>query len=67
MEFYKNNANDTIWWVDCPDEKGKWLFSFDKKKIFNMFSDYPYKLTADQKRVFDNENPYWRDFFADRK
>lgn len=67
MEFFKNNPTDKIWWVDNPSEKGKWLFSFDRKKVFNMFADYPHKLTADQKRVFDAENPYWRDFFADRK
>ncbi|MBR2141715.1 hypothetical protein [Anaerovibrio sp.] len=65
--FYKENKNDLIWWIDNPDVIGEWLFSFDKKKIFNLFSDYPWKLTKEQKEIFDRENPYWTDFFKDRK
>ena len=65
-EFYKENANDKIWWVDNPDVIGEFLFSFDKKKTFNLFQDYPWKLTAEQKELFDKENPYWKDFFKDR-
>ena len=65
--FYKNNPTDIIWWVDDPETVGIWLFSFDKKTVFNMFSDYPDKLTAEQKEIFDRENPYWRDFFIDRQ
>lgn len=53
--------------VDNPDVIGEWLFSFDKKTIFNMFRDYPYKLTAKQKAIFDKENPYWANFFKDRE
>lgn len=66
-KFYKNNPDDLIWWVDNPEVKGEWLFSFDKKHIFNMFRDYPYELTSEQKKIFDEENPYWADFFKDRK
>lgn len=66
-KWYKNNPSDIIWWVDNAEEvKGEWLFSFDKKEVFNMFADYPHKLTADQKAIFDKENPYWADFFKDR-
>lgn len=65
--FYKNKPSDKIWWVDNPERIGEWLFSFDKKRIFNMFSDYPHKLTPEQKQIFDKENPYWKKFFKDRQ
>lgn len=65
-KFYKENESDQIWWVDNPDEIGVWLFSFDKITVFNLFQDYPYKLTAEQKAIFDKENPHWKDFFSDR-
>lgn len=64
--FVKNNSDDRIWWVNNPETKGVWLFSFDKKHIFNMFADYPHNLTPEQKEIFDEENPYWKEFFADR-
>lgn len=64
--FYKNNPDDKIWWLEDSEQIGVWLFSFDKKKIFNMFEDYPQKLTSEEKRIFDAENPYWADFFKDR-
>lgn len=64
--FYKNNPTDQIWWIDNPDKIGEWLFSFDKKNIFNMFRDYPHNLTPKQKEIFDEENPEWADFFKDR-
>ena len=66
-KFYKENPDDKIWWVLNPETKGEWLFSFDKKTIFNMFADYPDKLTSEQKAIFDEENPYWAEFFSDRK
>lgn len=66
-DFYKNNPDDKIWWVNNPDTVGEWLFSFDKKKVFNMFADYPHNLTAEQKAIFDKENPYWKEFFSDRQ
>ena len=65
--FYKNKPSDKIWWVDNPERIGEWIFSFDKRKIFNMFSDYPHKLTPEQKQLFDKENPYWKEFFKDRQ
>lgn len=67
QRFYKNNRGDKIWWVDNSATVGEWLFTFDKKTIFNMFSDYPDKLTLEQKELFDKENPYWAEFFADRQ
>ena len=65
-KFFKNDPADAIWWVDTSDRDGVWEFSFDKKNVFNMFEDYPHKLTPEQKRIFDKENPFWADFFKDR-
>ena len=65
-EWYKNNDTDKIWWKDNPDVVGEWVFSFDKEIEFNMFRDYPHELTAEQKKIFDEENPYWAEFFKDR-
>ena len=66
--WYKNNETDVIWWLDNADEKvGEWIFSFDKVHTFNMFADYPHNLTPEQKDIFDKENPYWANFFKDRK
>lgn len=66
-DFYKQNKGDKIWWIDNLDTIGEILFSFDKKKIFNLYADYPQNLTAEQKALFDKENPYWADFFSDRQ
>lgn len=65
-EWCKNNDTDKIWWKDNPDVVGEWVFSFDKETEFNMFRDYPHELTAEQKKIFDEENPYWAEFFKDR-
>jgi hypothetical protein len=66
-KFYKKNPSDVIWWVDNSYEcRGEFIFSFDKKETFNLFSDYPWKLTAKEKKIFDKENPFWANFFEDR-
>lgn len=65
--LYKNNANDKIWWVDTSDRTGEFIFTFDKKTFFNLFADYPHKLSTEQKRIFDKENPFWADYFSPGK
>lgn len=65
-KFYKNNPDDKVYWVDNKDVIGEHLFSFDKKKVFNLFRDFPMRLTKDQVKVFCAENPEWAQFFADR-
>lgn len=66
-KWKKNNDDDKIWWLDNSDERiGEFVFSFDKKKKFNLFSDYPHKLTKEQKEIFDKENPFWADYFSGR-
>lgn len=66
-KFYKKQKSDKIYWIDDSDSVGNYMFSFDKKKLFNLFRDYPYGLTPYQKSVFDSENPYWKEFFKDRQ
>lgn len=65
--LFKKKEQDEIWWVDTSDRDGEWIFTFDKKVFLNLFADYPHRLTAEQKAVFDKENPEWADFFSDRE
>ena len=54
-------------WLPKSDKVGERLFTFDGKQIFNLFRDYPHALTPEQKILFDEANPFWADFFKDRK
>lgn len=51
--FIKNKESDSIFWVDQTEMKGEFMFTFDKKKIFNLFADYPHNLSPKQKKTFD--------------
>ena len=66
MRLYKQKEEDTIYWVDNVETIGEHLFTFDKKKIYNLFADYPQNLTQEEKEIFDKENPFWCDFFERR-
>ena len=70
--FAKNNTDDIIWWlsdVSMDDDEtailamGPMYFSFDKDTVFNVFEDYPDKLTEEQLKIFNKENPDWVDYF----
>ena len=63
--FYKKNPKDKIWWVDNGgDVKGEMVFSFDKKKLYNLFKDYPQNLLKEEKEIFDSENEFWKEYFG---
>lgn len=65
---YKENDYDKIWWVDTSwYAKGLMLITFDKKKFYNLFEDYPQNMTSEEIEIFDKENPFWEDYFSDRK
>ncbi len=66
-KFYKNYPTDKIYWVENKDCEGIWEFSYDKKKIYNMFADYPHNMTEEEIEIFDKENQLWKDFLANRK
>lgn len=75
-EFYKDNPNNKIWKVThyrlYDKEKGfidgnidvvlgELLVSFDKGKIYNLWTDYPHNFIKEEKEIFNKENPYWMD------
>ena len=66
-EYWEHREDgDTIWWLD-DGSIGTIVFSFDRKERFYLFRDYPWKLTKEQKEIFDRENPFWAEFFKDRQ
>lgn len=64
-DWYKEDENSKIWWVEELGVKGRHLFSFDKKKVYNLFADYPHNMTSEEVAVFDKENPFWADFLQE--
>ncbi|KAA9237488.1 MULTISPECIES: DUF7675 family protein [Aerococcus] len=57
-DWYKDSSESKIWQIDyIPKRIGPFLFSFDRKAIYNFWSDYPNKLTAEEKELFDKEFP----------
>lgn len=65
-EFYKDNPDDRIWKVSHIGYAGELLFSFNRKKIYYLWTDYPWKFTQEEKRIFYEEKPFWAEFFKDR-
>lgn len=55
-----SDSNDAMGW-------GDYVFSFDKKKVYWFFQDYPWALSHREKEIFDKENTYWKEFFKDRQ
>ncbi len=62
----KTDEGKRVTWIIDRNQKGEFKFTFDGEKVFSLFRDYPYELTPQQKRIFDEENPYWAEFFDDR-
>lgn len=66
--FYKENPKDKIYWYEFHDgEIGTHIFSFDKKKVYYLFRDYPDNMTPEEVALFDKENPFWAEFLSPRK
>ena len=53
----KDDENSKIWTITDLDARGVHLFTFDKKKFFSFWEDYPDNLTPEQKAIFDKEYP----------
>ena len=64
-EFYKKESSDKIWWIETgTDTIGEHLFTFDKKKVYNLFKDFPQNLTPEEVEIFLAENEFWKEFFS---
>ena len=57
--FRKDNENSEIWWTSKIADIGELNISFDKKKIYNLYKDYPYNMTEKEIEIFEKEEPYW--------
>lgn len=62
-DWYKEDEKGRVWWIDKLNSFGEYMFSFDRKKIYHLFGDYPHNLTKEEKAIFDEDEPFWRDFF----
>lgn len=65
LDPHKKSDSDKVYWLTKKDESiGEFLFSFDLKKVYNIYTDYPEKLSNEELRVFNKENPFWVDYFS---
>jgi len=64
--WVKNNPTDKISWKQANEDNMIFRFDDDPEIEYFLFADYPWKLTKEQKEIFDRENPFWADFFSDR-
>lgn len=67
MSAKTNELVQKFQWIEDPETIGEMRFTFDGKKIYNLFHDYPHALTPDEKEAFDQKNPYWVNYFKDRQ
>lgn len=66
-KFYKKEEDSELYWVANEGRIGEHLFSFDKKKIYNLFRDYPFNMTDEEVAIFDRNEPFWEEFMRERK
>lgn len=66
-DWYKHDFGDRIYWrnTEFGDlSNASFDFTFDKKKVFNLYIDYPEKLTPEQRKIFKKENRYLAEQFG---
>ncbi len=51
-----------VGWLDTSEYIGSMDFSIDGKRVFSMWKDYPWKLTREEKEIFDRDEPFWANF-----
>lgn len=66
--FHRVSPNGKVLWVERNDHtKGRLEVTFDQKKIYNLWSDYPDNMTKEEVEIFDEEEPFWAGYFSYRK
>lgn len=56
---FEREEGEEIWWVVNDGMIGPLLFSFDRQKVYNYWTDYPDKLSPEELEIFDREQPLW--------
>ncbi len=56
-DFYKNDLKSKIWEAGAIGRIGPTFFSFDKKKIYQFWEDFPWNLTDEEIYIFTKEDP----------
>ncbi|WP_438271513.1 DUF7675 family protein [Schaalia turicensis] len=64
-------SSQRVWSVtelsdDGSPLRGPILVTFDKRTIFNLWTDFPSKFTPEQIQIMREEQPYWYEFFMPR-
>ncbi len=64
-------SSQRVWSVtelsdDGSPLRGPILVTFDKRTIFNLWTDFPSKFTPEQIQIMREEEPYWYEFFMSR-
>ena len=54
--WYKRKKTDKVWWKHTT-QIGVWIFSFDKKKEYYFYREYPHALTDEELEIFNKDNP----------
>lgn len=63
-KIYRDSKDNKVWWLET-EALGESVFTIDKKKFYSLFGDYPEKLSVEEWLTFNDEYPYWRDFYED--
>lgn len=64
--LYRKNPDDKTLWLDNSGTIGEFVFTFDKVIFFNLFQDFPDRLSPKEYVTFCMENLYWKNYFLDR-
>ena len=63
----KDNENKRVWWTAPVGTVGTVLFSFDGKRLYNLWRDYPFNLSEEEQEIFREDEPFWYKKLGHRK